>query len=108
MAVNANELESRVKAKNADLLRQLEATVDAELETAYRGSGASVTLYNHDLEQLSPFLREALFDRYRQVGWDVNYVSNQRDGNYAEFKVRETSSCSSGQAYSVGGSRPYD
>jgi hypothetical protein len=108
MVINAQELESRIKTKNAKLLDKLETTIDAELEKNYCESKGSILFSNRELGSLTNFLRETLFDRYRQAGWEVHYHYDQRDGDYAEFKIKRQESGDSGQAYSTGGPRPYE
>ncbi len=33
-------------------------------------------------------VRDTLLRRYRDVGWDITFQADQRDGNAYEFKVR--------------------
>jgi len=107
MVVKADELESRLKRKNAQTLNQLEKKIDEQLEQKFQVPSQAVYV-GLDFTSLPTCLRESLFDRYRAQGWEVQYNTSQLDGDYAEFEMIKPSSCSGGQAYSVGGPRPYD
>lgn len=84
MVVKPRELEQRIKAKEGPAMQQFEATVDEELTRRFAGRGQGVSVGVP--RGIRRFVLDQVLDKYRQAGWNVQIVYDQRDGDYIEFK----------------------
>ena len=88
MVIGPDELLKRITEDEAGKIEQLEKKIDDSLRASYEGNNSVVLDYDifRDIRKCTV---DALLSKYRQAGWSVNYISDQRDGDYYEFKRKE-------------------
>lgn len=91
MVIKPEDLRKKVHEHDKDVIARLEAHIDELLEAQYSDKSKIVKFTLDFLEKdlLEAFLHERvrneLFRRYRQAGWNVKYEYDDRRGRYIEF-----------------------
>ena len=90
MVVKPNELANLVTKEEKEVIKRLEKRIDDYLTKEFRGTGSLAFGINEDFRNLRIPTREKLLDKYKQAGWNVKEISDQRDGDYIEFSYNVT------------------
>lgn len=90
MVVKPTELINLVTNEEKEVIKRLEKRIDDYLTKDFRGSGSLAFGINEDFRTLRIPTREKLLSKYRQAGWNVKEISDQRDGDYIEFSYNVT------------------
>ena len=85
MVVKPKELVNLITEEEKPIIKRLEETIDKILTKDFSGTGSLYFGITDDFKNLRIPTREKLLDKYRQSGWNVEEISDQRDGNYIEF-----------------------
>jgi hypothetical protein len=85
MVVKPRELINLITDEEKPVIKRLEKRIDDCLTKDFRGTGSLAFGMNEDFKSLRPPTKEKLLDKYRQAGWNVKEISDQRDGDYVEF-----------------------
>ncbi|MFH1174419.1 MAG: hypothetical protein V1725_04755 [archaeon] len=87
-----------------DELQRLEQCIDQALITGMQANSSYITI-DADIFP-NALARETIEDRYRSQGWDVEYTSDQRDGDFLTFKPE--SGISNASQFDGPFARPYE
>ena len=82
MAITPNDV--RRKAIDTSTMKRLEQRIDSALIEA--GKTRMYATFDTSIFP-STLARDKIIDTYRRAGWDVQYISDQRDGNYVSMGV---------------------
>ncbi|MBU2590314.1 MAG: hypothetical protein KKF52_05325 [Nanoarchaeota archaeon] len=88
MVIGPDELAKKIVESESKRIRQLENKIDEELERKF-DRYCLVTLDSNIFTGCKQFTIEALLSKYSNEGWKIEHVSNQRDGDYYKFTVKE-------------------
>lgn len=89
MVIGVKELDTRVAENEKGRIAALERRIDKALESNFNGSSVTIAVSSEDPRN---YVRNNLFDQYRRAGWNVQVVSDWRDGDYYQFSPRRESS----------------
>jgi len=89
MVVGPHELKDIIEKEDQPKMEQLEARIDACLKDTFTGQGG-VYVGSNLFSDVRPLLVNAVLDKYRAAGWDVQYHSDQRDGDCYTFTPNAT------------------
>ncbi len=84
MVVGPKELKDIIEKEDQPKMEQLEARIDACLKDTFTGQG-NVYIGSQLFSDIRPLLVNTVLDKYRAVGWAVQYHSDQRDGDCYTF-----------------------
>lgn len=83
MAISLQEALKQAQPSPEEL-QALEAKIDKSLVQGLKDGEDSIT-FAANLLGSTAVVREALIQRYKNAGWNVQYHSDQRDGDYYSF-----------------------
>ncbi len=78
--------EANYKAKSKENIKSLEQRIDKALIDSLKNKESmnfSADLFPDEIT------RKTIIDKYRDAGWNVKYITDQRDGNYLEFSIKD-------------------
>ena len=85
MVISVSELTKRILEKEEPLLKALEDRIDTALVERFNGQSVAIGLTT---KMPRRNLLDELFDKYRRSGWDVQYVFDQRYGDFIQLKPK--------------------
>lgn len=85
MVVGPKELLEKITEDEAEILENLEKRIDQELLKNFDGTRNVIYAMDGDPRKLRRNVLEGLLSRYRQAGWKVKIVYDQRDGDFINF-----------------------
>ncbi|MFA6889120.1 MAG: hypothetical protein WC254_06510 [Candidatus Woesearchaeota archaeon] len=85
MAIGPKELEEMLLQKEAPLGTEVENEIDLNLEDRFN-KGVAVFATPKGYEALGKDYRQLLLNKYRNLGWQVTEIYNQREERYFQFQ----------------------
>ncbi len=82
-AISKQKLEQIICERDKDDVAKLEAQINKSLEVGYDGGR-----FSYSTQFLAPYslrVREEVLRRFKEAGWKVDTVYDQRDGDYLTF-----------------------
>lgn len=87
MTITIQDAKKMTREELEDIGR-LEKEIDKEIAENFQRGQTSV---NFCLENVKPRVRNEIMKMYRGVGWNVQYVSDQREGDYLTISEQDWS-----------------
>ena len=88
MVIGPKELLEEIRKDDAKELENLESRIDKGLRKKYDGSNY-VTFSASLFSNVRKNSLNSLLDRYKAQGWEVKYISDQRDGSFYQFSSND-------------------
>lgn len=85
MVVGPKELLEKITEEEAEILEALERRIDQELLRYFDGTRNVIYPMDGEPRQVRRNVLEGLLGRYRQAGWKVKIVHDQREGDFINF-----------------------
>lgn len=89
MVLTPSELEKKIQTENEESSKAIEKKIDNALLNSYDLNRAAVIDYDLLFRGVKSYTVDFVLDKYRQAGWKVNVISDQRDGSYVEFSKQK-------------------
>lgn len=87
MVLGPGELEKKLLEDQRPIMSRVEEQLDQALQRSrdYR----QIIIGSEIVKELHPQMRAVLIDKYRGAGWNVEYHSDQRDGDFYTFTPKQ-------------------
>ncbi len=85
MVVNPKRLLETITQDEQKVLRELEGKIDQHLMAKFDGEGTVSIELPREWSKLRGVATNQLMEKYKNEGWGVELIFDQKDGNYLQF-----------------------